>query len=234
MKYLELTKEAHILSFNDDTTNRDTGGNLIARRDPNVDRDGWQPHSPACPRSRKGSKVVTGDLVIPGSPKISGVSSMLTTPAPLCSSDKQPLNNRQSVEASCAPRKPPDDLCTPHTQSSEIPDFLVSTKPVSLPWLPGFMGRYLWLPRMGPQAAQIIPIIQDILLIDRLPAKGRGDSFCPTPPKRAAKKRARKGTLTLRGLLVPGGEGACVACDACVRRARRCLCRRSLRSTPFA
>ena len=34
MKYLELTKEAHILSFNDDTTNRDTGGNLIARRAP--------------------------------------------------------------------------------------------------------------------------------------------------------------------------------------------------------
>ena len=46
-KYLELT-EAHYL--NDDTTNRDMGGNLIARRDPNVDRDWWQPHSPACPK----------------------------------------------------------------------------------------------------------------------------------------------------------------------------------------
>ena len=81
--------------------------------------------------------VVIGDLVIPGSPKISGVSSKLTTPAPLCSSDKQPLNNRQSVEASCAPRKPPDDLCTTRTQSSEIP---VSKKPVSLPMVTKGVG----------------------------------------------------------------------------------------------
>ena len=58
------------------------------------------------------------------------------------------------------------------------------------PMLPRFMGRYLWLPRTGPQAAKRIPIIQNILLIDRLPAKGRGDSFCPTPPKRTA-ARAR-------------------------------------------
>ena len=33
-EYPELTKETHILSFNDDTTNRDMGGNLIARRAP--------------------------------------------------------------------------------------------------------------------------------------------------------------------------------------------------------
>ena len=68
-QYMEYARKAHILSFNDDTTNRDTGGNLIARRDPNVDRDGWQPHSPACPKSRKGMMVDSADLGVPGSPK---------------------------------------------------------------------------------------------------------------------------------------------------------------------
>ena len=71
--------------------------------------------------------VGSADLGVPGSPKISGVSGELTTPSPLCSSDKQPLHNRQSVEESCALQLHPFVSCT---QSSDIP---VYTKPVSLP-----------------------------------------------------------------------------------------------------
>ena len=50
LRELEHKADIEDTGYSDDTTTRDTGGNLIAQRAPDVDRDGWLPHSPACPQ----------------------------------------------------------------------------------------------------------------------------------------------------------------------------------------
>ena len=81
------------MDFNAKDTNiRDMGGNLIARRAPNVDRDGWLPRSPAHPLCREGSLVTPNHLT--AGPPHSRVDSLAadtsSSKAPLSDSDPLP------------------------------------------------------------------------------------------------------------------------------------------------
>ena len=131
-----------------------------------------------------------GDLVIPGSPKISGVSSQLTTPAPLCSSDKQPLYNRQYVEASCAPQNPPDGSGTPHTQSPDIP---VSTKPVSLPLATRVYGPLPMVTKDGPTGSASNSDNTGHSSDQPVTGEGSGRQLLPNTSKKNGKKSKTKG-----------------------------------------
>ena len=92
----ELEHKGDIYSSSEDTTNRDTGGNLIARRAPDVVRDGWQPNRPACPKCRQGSVGNIGHSSVLASDS----ALLLPTPCELLCSEKTTTLNNTSVYAS--------------------------------------------------------------------------------------------------------------------------------------